>query len=68
MEGYKSKIAGAGQGSMKENKGGDREVLGHNNKHMFGVNTMSEKYDMGRVNVLPTGTRGQPQLAWDYDY
>lgn len=66
MEGYKNKIAGSAQGSGERK--GKGEVFGHSNKHMYGVNTMAEKYDMGRVDVLPTGTRGQPQQAWDYSY
>jgi len=37
-------------------------------KHTFGINTMSEDYDMSKVDVRPQTSRGQPPLAWDYDY
>jgi hypothetical protein len=49
-------------------KGSKSEVFGHDNKHMYGVNTMSENYDMGRMDYRKQTTRGQPPEAWDYDY
>lgn len=37
-------------------------------KRTFGIDTMSEDYDMNRVKVLKQTSKGQPALAWDYDY
>lgn len=84
MKGYDSKEAMAGheynmsaKHRRRESEGmkramdkkyGDHEVFKHHNKQMFGVDTMSEDADMGRVKVIPQDSRGQPPLAWDYDY
>lgn len=37
-------------------------------KHTFGINTMSEKFDMNRVRVIPKESRGYSSEAWDYKY
>lgn len=64
MKGYESKRR-EGEG-MKS--GGKGKVLSHNNKHMYGVNTMSESYDMSKVKVMPQELRGYSREAWDYKY
>lgn len=50
------------------NKRMDKEVLGHDNKFMYGVDTMSEDYDLNRIQYSPINRRGQPPQAWDYDF
>lgn len=44
-----------------------KNIMGHASK-VYGVDTNSEKYDMGRVKPFKQGTRGYPQQAWDYKY
>lgn len=46
----------------------DDEVLSHHNKMMYGVDTMSQDYDMGRVEYLKQTQRGDTPEAWDYEY
>lgn len=46
----------------------DNEVLKHDNKFMYSVDTNSEDYDMNRIDYSPIHRRGQPPEAWDYDF
>lgn len=84
MKGYDSKEAMAGHRYNMSAKHRRRESEGMKryedsrkdsskridtaSKHTFGVNTMSEDYDMNRIKEIPQGSRGYCSEAWDYKY
>lgn len=84
MKGYDSKEARAGhrynmsekhrrresEGMKRyeENKNDSSGRIDKCSKHMFGIDTMSEDRDMGRLDVRKQTSRGYEPLAWDYKY
>lgn len=70
MKDYKNKMSKGGEALSKgmSSKTGKYPILTSSSKGMYGVDTMSEYYDMGRVQNLPETNKGQPQAAWDYKY
>lgn len=52
--------------SMSEHS--DKEVFKHHNKDMYGVDTMSEDQDIGRVKFIPNESRGYPKEAYEYEW
>ena len=65
MKGYEK----SGQAMAKGEKGMSKyPVLTSTSKGMYGVDTMSEYYDMNRVQNLRQTLRGQPAQAWEYKY
>jgi len=84
MKGYDSKEAMAGhrynmsakhrrresEGMKRyeEGKGDSSKRIDKCSKHTFGVNTMSEDFDMNRIKEIPQESRGYSSEAWDYKY
>lgn len=46
----------------------DEGIMRHDNKRVYGVNTMSEDYDLDRIKIKPFNLRGDPPQAYDYEY
>lgn len=84
MKGYDSKEAMAGhrynmsaKHRRRESEGmkryedsrkGSHKRIDTASKHTFGVDTMSEDYDMNRIKKIPQEYRGYSSEAWDYKY
>lgn len=83
MKGYDSKEAMAGhrynmsaKHRRRESEGMSRAMgksdsskrIDKASKHSFGVNTMTEAFDMNRIKEIPQESRGYSSEAWDYKY
>lgn len=62
VESGKDRYASPPKGSAPKLKDGTQDG------GVYGINTESEKYDIGKIRYHSVGSKGYPSQAFDYDY